>query len=172
MSFTRHHTLTLDAMDPNVSEYLRDKVGQAWELANPVAILRTKNDKAHELGLPLPSGAFLVQQDHSGRTMLLGEPALGDTAEDEKVELALGTASDVTIERRTVSRAKRQQKQELRLSNAGAEAVSLELRFNAWGSIRLSDADVPLGKEDGQPIFKLELLPGSSRTLRYTVRWD
>jgi hypothetical protein len=172
VGFTRIHTLTLQAMDPNVSDYLGDKVGQDWERANPVAILRTRNDKAHQLGLPLPSGAFLIQQDHEGRTMLLGEPALRDTAEDEKVELALGTVSDVTIERRTRSRSKRKQNQEVKLSNAGAESVSLELRFNVWGSIRLIDADAPLGKEDGQPIFKLELPPGSTRTLRYTVRWD
>lgn len=172
VDFTRIHTLTLAAMDPNVSEYLRDKVGHDWEVTNPVAILRTKNDKAHQLGLPLPSGAFLIQQDHAGRTMLLGEPALRDTAEDEKVELALGQASDVTVERRTTGRSKRKQKQELRLSNAGAETISLELRFNAWGSIRLTDANAPLAKEDGQPIFKLELPPGSTRTLRYTVRWE
>lgn len=172
VGFARIHTLTIAAMDPNVSDYLRDKVGQAWEVTNPVAILRTRNDKAHQLGLPLPSGAFLIQQDHAGRTMLLGEPALRDTSEDEKVELALGTASDVTIERRTTSRSKRKQKQELRLSNAGAETINLELRFNAWGSIRLDDADAPLGKEDGQPIFKLELPPNSARTLHYTVRWD
>lgn len=171
---TRHYILTLDAMDPNVSEYLDDKVGEDWETANPVAILRTKNDKAHQLGLPLPAGAFVIQQDHADRTMLLGEPALRDTAEDEKVELALGRASDVTIERRTRSRSKRKQNQEVRLSNAGSEPVALELRFNAWGSIRLTDAnkDAVLGKEDGQPIFKLELAPNSTRTIRYTVRWE
>jgi hypothetical protein len=172
VGFARIHALLLAAMDPNVSDYLNEKVGQDWEVSHPVTILRTKNDKENQLGLPLPSGAFLIQQEHAGRTMLLGEPALRDTAEDEKVELALGAASDVTIERRTRSRSKRKQNQEVRLSNAGTEAISLELRFNTWGSIRLEDADAPLGKEDGQPIFKLELPPGSSRTLRYTVRWN
>ena len=87
VGFERIYKLTYDAMDPGVSDNLDDKVCQDWEARTPTAILRTKNDKAHNLGLPLPSGAFVIAQDHDQRTMVLGEPTLRDTAEDEKVEL-------------------------------------------------------------------------------------
>lgn len=172
VGFERIYKLTYDAMDPNVSDNLEDTVGEDWEARTPTAILRTKNDKAHNLGLPLPSGAFVIAQDHAERTMVIGEPTLRDTAEDEKVELTLGPAPDVTIERRTRSRGKRHQKQEIKLSNAGAEPVRLELQFNAWGSIILDDADGTMVKQDGLPTFLLDLPPNSARTLRYTVRWQ
>ncbi len=54
------------------------------ENVGAVAMLRTFNDKAHNLGLPLPSGSFLIAQEQFGRTMLVGEPNLADTAEAEK----------------------------------------------------------------------------------------
>ncbi|MFM5884400.1 MAG: DUF4139 domain-containing protein [Novosphingobium sp.] len=172
VAFERIYALTLEAMDPGISDNLADKVGAVWEQRNPVAILRTKNDKVHGLGLPLPAGAFVIAQPQDRRTMLLGQPALRDTAEDEKVELPLGPASDVTIERRTRSRGKRFQNQEIKLSNAGAAAVRLELQFNSWGSIILDDAQGLLVKQDGLPTFKLDLAPGATQTLRYTVRWQ
>ncbi|MBS0475706.1 MAG: hypothetical protein JSR28_11265, partial [Proteobacteria bacterium] len=172
VGFERVYRVTFAAMDPNVSDYLKDKVGAQWEAGNPDAILRTRNDKAHNLGLPLPSGAFMISQDQGGRTMVIGQPNLRDTAEDEKVELTLGPAPDVTIERRTRSRGKRYQKQEVRISNAGAEPVALELRYNVWGAIVLDDADGALVKEDGLPTFKLNLAPNSTQTLHYTVRWQ
>ena len=172
VGFERVYKLVYDAMDPNVSENLDDKVGEDWETRNPTALLRTRNDKEHGLGLPLPSGAFVVAQDHAARTLVIGEPILRDTAEDEKVELALGSAPDVTVERRTRSRGKRHQKQEVRLTNAGAEPVQLELQFNAWGSIILDDADGTVTKQDGLPTFRLVLAPNSMQTLRYTVRWQ
>lgn len=172
VGFDRIYIVMFDGMDPNVSDNLEDKVGQEWETRSATAILRTKNDKAHNLGLPLPAGAFVISQDHAERSMVIGQPALRDTAEDEKVELALGDAPDVTVQRRTAGRGKRHQRQEIKVSNAGLEQVRLELKFNVWGSIILDDAGGLLTKEDGLPVFKLDLAPGSSQTLRYTVRWQ
>ncbi|MBS0483328.1 MAG: hypothetical protein JSR96_14515 [Proteobacteria bacterium] len=172
VGFERIYRVTFAAMDPNVSDYLNDRVGADWQRGNPEAILRTKNDKAHNLGLPLPSGAFVISQDQGQRTMMIGQPDLRDTAEDEKVELALGPAPDVTVERRTVSRGKRYQRQEIKISNAGAEPVTLELRYNVWGAIILDDADGTLTKQDGLPTFTLNLAPNSVQSLHYTVRWQ
>lgn len=172
VGFTRHATLTLEPLDPNVGEYLREPVGDNYEFHNPSTILRTRNNKAHGLGIPLPAGAILVDQAQAGRTMLLGEPSLRDTAEDEEIELALGAMPDVTIKRRTVSRSKQMQRQELALANASAQPVDLELRYSTYGTVRLNDADAPLGREDGQAIFKLRLAPNSERVVRYTVRWN
>lgn len=172
VGFTRHATLTLEPLDPNVGEYLSERVGDRYEVRNAATILRTRNDTAHGLGIPLPAGAFLIDQAQSGRTMLLGEPVLRDTAEDEKIELALGAAPDITLKRRTVSRGKRVQRQEVSVANASPEPVELELRYATYGTLRLDDADAPLGREDGQAIFKLRLEPNTTRVVRYTVRWD
>lgn len=170
--FERIYQATFDPLDPTVSEYLDEPLGGEAQQVNPVAVLRSRNDKAHQLGLPLPSGAFLVQQDHSGRTMLLGEPRLRDTAEDEKIELPLGPASDITAQRRTTKRTKRKQWQEVKLSNAGSEAVTLELRYRTYGSIRLVGQGAQVLREDGESLFRLTLEPNSAQTLKYTVSWD
>lgn len=141
--------------------------------AHPVAVLRTRNDKQHELGLPLPAGAFLVEQEQFGRPMIVGEPRLGDTAEDEKIELALGEALDVTVARKTTtlerdSRARFSD--EFTITNANPHEVTLELRFMAWGAERVVESSHPIVKEDGRQIVRLTLPANASTTLTTTVR--
>lgn len=151
-------------------------------------ILRTRNDKAHQLGLPLPAGAFLIEQDHAGRTMLVGEPSLADTADGEKVELKLGAAPDVTV-RRSVLQAdsplellgglstdlagrmkQKLQVQRVEVSNAGSAPIRFELKFDVYGAQRIVDADQPLDKEDGHPIFRLTVPANDSVVIRFGVQ--
>lgn len=139
---------------------------------NPATLLRSRNDKAHNLGLPLPAGSFVVEQAHGGRWLPVGQPLLRDTAEDEKIELPLNQASDVTVSRRTLRTGKRKQWQELTIANARAAPLVLELRFAVSGSMRIEQPGAPLTKRDGQPLFRLELAPNSRRALRYVVAWD
>ena len=151
-------------------------------------ILRTRNDKAHQLGLPLPAGAFLIEQDHGGRSMLVGEPSLADTADGEKVELRLGNAPDVKL-RRTMLRmdsppdlitpltgalAERvrtgKQVQRIEISNAGAAPIRFELKLQTYGAERIVDADHPVDKEDGRPIFRLTVPANDSVVILFGVQ--
>ncbi len=175
--FDRIYTVTL----PTSVWYRAD------ERRNAEVLLRTRNDKAHQLGLPLPAGAFLIEQAHAGRMMLVGEPDLRDTAEDEKVELRLGEAPDVNL-RRTVlhsdsppdllaglsdmltTRVKQgKQVERVEIANAGSAPISFELKYDVSGSQRLDQADHPLDKEDGHPIFRLTVPANQTVTLHYTV---
>lgn len=154
---------------------------------NAAPVLRTRNDKAHMLGLPLPAGSFLVEQDQFGRTMLVGEPTLKDTAEDEKVELNLGTAPDVTVVR-TVLRAKGdeasilalspalrarlasgKQVQRVQVSNAGTAPIAFEVKYYTAGAERIVDADQALVQIDGRPTFRLTVPANQTVTLHYSV---
>lgn len=154
-----------------------------------VALLRTRNDKQHKLGLPLPAGSFVVEQEHRGRTMLLGQPMLRDTAEGEKLELMLGAARDVTARRRTLHRGPKAEGadpadltpamlalwrngsrvEEFTLSNASDHPLRLELKLQLYGTAKLRRASLPLDKEDGQPIFRIDLPANSLTRLHYTV---
>lgn len=132
-------------------------------------MVRTHNDKAHQLGLPLPAGAILFEQNQFGRMMLVGEPELADTAEDEKIELPLGTSSDLTIARRTLNRDGKLEDAEVTISNAGSADLVLELRVPLWGGQKLTSTDHPAEQRDGQPLFVLKIPAGEKVIVRFTV---
>lgn len=174
----RIYTLQLPAMNTG---------GESTSTA--VALLRTRNDKDHKLGLPLPAGSFVVEQEQETRAMLVGQPVLRDTAEGEKVELPLGLAPDVTATRRTLSRGSNGHSEEpaglgsdlltrwrsgtsveqFELRNAADHPVRFELKLQLFGAQRISKADQPLEKADGQPIFRVEIPAGGTVRLNYTV---
>ena len=139
------------------------------ENVSAVAMLRTVNDKAHNLGLPLPSGSFLIEQDQFGRTMLVGEPNLADTAEAEKIELTLGEAPDITVTRKTLRRGNKDQDTEVTISNAGASAIAFELDLNLGGTQRITKFDRSFGKRNGRPLYVLSVPANGTVTLNFTT---
>ena len=139
------------------------------ESVGAVAILRTVNDKAHNLGLPLPSGSFLIEQEQFGRIMLVGEPSLADTAEAEKIELVLGQAPDITVIRKTLRRGTKDQDTEVTISNAGAGAIAFELELNVWGAQRITKSDPAFGKRNGRPLYVLSVPANGTVTLNFTT---
>lgn len=177
--FERIYTLTTPA-----SNYYSPE-----QVFGTVALLRTRNDKNHKLGLPLPDGAFVVEQDHWGRTMLVGQPNLRDTAEGEKIELMLGNAPDITATRRTLHRDAKAagpepaqlsgdmlglwragtSVEEIEVSNASDQPVRYELKLQLYGTTKVRRASLPVDKEDGRPIFRIDIPANSAVRLHYTV---
>ena len=141
----------------------------ADERTSGMRMVRTHNDKAHQLGLPLPAGSILFEQNQFGRTMLVGEPTLADTAEDEKIELPLGVASDLTIQSKTLRRDAKSQDAEVTISNAGAADLMLELKVPLYGGQKLGKADRPFERRNGQPLFLLKVPAGETLTLHLSV---
>ncbi|MXP29915.1 hypothetical protein GRI58_13965 [Porphyrobacter algicida] len=154
-------------------------------------VLRTKNDAAHHLGLPLPSGRVAVLQGGSVRPLLLGNAGIRDTAVQEKIELQLGDAPDVEIRHTLESREITERSvttlplvpgaiwlrrvspsliHRVEVSNAGATAVTLELKTMVEPSDQIVRADHPVSNEDGFPVFRLRLLPHGSRVIRYVTQ--
>lgn len=150
-------------------------------------LLRTRNDKASQLGLPLPAGSFLVEQEQSGRAMLVGEPELADTAVGEKIELRLAPAPDVTVTRTVLAASKDrtqvpmlsaalfdrlskgEQVQRLQIANAGAVPIQLEVKYYTAGAQRLADADRPLDKVDGRYVLRVEVPANDKLVIHYAV---
>ena len=160
--FERIHTAAISAFS----------YGEGMERPQVGVILRTKNDKEHQLGLPLPSGAFVIAQDHWGRTMLIAEPSLKDTAEDEKIELAAGNAPDVSVVRRTLRNKDGKNWVEVEISNAAPHAILFELKVPIYGSGKITDADAKWGKADGVPLFAMNIPANGSVTLHYSATSD
>ncbi|HEY1562237.1 MAG TPA: hypothetical protein VGF71_15330 [Caulobacteraceae bacterium] len=150
-------------------------------------ILRTRNDKANHLGLPLPAG-HLELFDHAGNEELLaGQADVRDTAEGEDVELKVGLAPDVQVRQtRLAYRAgepeltfltpelllalhKGRVVEEAEITNAGAAPAPFELRLQTWNALHVSDADQPMGMKDGRPIFRLTVPANGRVKVRYAV---
>ena len=148
--------------------------GMATQQVAATALIRTVNDKAHQLGLPLPAGALVIDQQQFGRTMVVGQPSLADRAEGDKVELALGSASDVTVTRRVIAAAgphdaRRREAQQIEIANAMPVALAFELKLPVQGSDRIVDADHPVAMIDGVPTIHVTVPANQGSVLRYAV---
>ena len=135
---------------------------------NTTAMLRTRNDKQHALGLPLPAGAFLIDQLQFGRPMVLAEPPLRDTAIDEKIELMIGTVSDVTVEHRCLRNEHPKYAMETTISNAGANSIQFELVIENGVEMKITDSTVPVIERDGVRMMIVTIPAESSVVLGYT----
>lgn len=142
-----------------------------------LATLSFGNRKADGLGQPLPGGRVRVFE-HDGA--LLGEAMLAHTPAGAKVELDLGTAFDLTAERRRedfrLDRAARQMTERVAivLRNARDEAASVRVieSLPRWSEWEIVDAAAKWDKRDAQRIaFDVTVPAGGETTVVYTVRY-
>jgi hypothetical protein len=150
-------------------------------------LLRTKNDLAHHLGLPLPSGQVAVFSLAKGRLLLTAETPLRDTATDEDVELRLGDSPDVQVKQTRLSFNANAPEvtpltpelalayqsgraiEEVEITSARGEPTPFELRLVTYGGLHVTDADQSMGLKDGRPIFRLTLPAHGAVKVRYAV---
>jgi hypothetical protein len=151
------------------------------------ATLRTRNDKANHLGLPLPSGRVSVVEHLHGTPLLLKEVNIRDLAVNEDVEIDMGESADVelrvVLEERTVGsdHARRiplvpgvvalreeQVSPVLRfeVTNARAADAQLELVLPPLEGGRIVRADHKLSSKNGQPMFRLTVPANGTATVR------
>ena len=149
-------------------------------------LLRTKNTKANNLGLPLPSGRVSVYRGQSYERQLQSESTLRDLAEGQELEIGLGKSADVqvseVIETSRVDSAhastiplvpgilnlrsvRVSDIKRVQISNARGSAVRFELRLPR--EERLVRADHPAASKDGRPIFRLTIPPQGRVTVRF-----
>jgi len=146
--------------------------------------LRTRNDTAHHLGLPLPSGqvaSFITSND---TTVLLDEVPLHDTAVDEEIELPVGTSPDVQIKavkEKTnvytrppfmagVVRFKSSLVDDvnrIEIQNATPAEIQVELRLQLPEGTQVIAADAATSSRGGRPLFKLPVPANRTATVRY-----
>jgi hypothetical protein len=150
--------------------------------------LRTRNDTAHHLGLPLPSGRVDAFYERGDTPLLVGESPLRDIAVDEELEIDLGDAPDVevtsAVEHVTLDLTTLQQLplipgvSDLRsasvdavnridISNARKSPVSIELRLQLPDGARLVRADHVPTTHNGRPAFRLTIPAGGRAIIRY-----
>jgi hypothetical protein len=153
-------------------------------------VLRTVNDAAHHLGLPLPSGSLGVFASRQGERLLLHESGMRDLALQEDLEIELGVAPDVQVALVHANldagsaaaqlppwvpgvaprRALRERLERVEISNARAEPIRIELSVSDDGS-EVSRADHPIRLQNGRPTFRVTVPAGSSAVVVYLLRY-
>ena len=151
--------------------------------------LRTRNDRAHGLALPLPSGQVASFVTRGSATLLVAEAPLRDIAVDEELEIGLGESHAVEVqaehERRTIASkakvesfpllpgvthfesAKVDDVSRVRVSNARGTSIRFELSIELRDGVQLIGADHPVGSRNGYPLFELTIPAGARETIRY-----
>jgi hypothetical protein len=156
--------------------------------ARPLSkVLRTRNDRAHHLALPLPSGRVAVFYEHGNVPLLMSEAPLRDVAVDEEFEIDIGAAPDVevtsTIEDWKVNLEKQKvvplipgvslrstevsAVNRIEINNARNVPTLVELRLLLADGARLVRADHPAGSRNGHPTFTLTVPAQGTATVRY-----
>jgi hypothetical protein len=132
-------------------------------------ILRTRNDKEHHLGLPLPSGQVAAFYEHDGVPLLVNEAPLRDIAEKEELEIALGESPDVRLKVTKERTSDARHVARLEISNARGTPVSAELSLVLPDGYELVRADHTPTKRNGHPTFRLTIPANETATIRFQL---
>lgn len=158
-------------------------------------ILRTQNDKANNLGVPLPSGRVAVfETAGSGaatRKLLAGETSLRDLAVNEETEFKLSGGPAVQVRQTTESRerpdppppgvkgqtirtgARFNLVDRVEITNAHPFPIEAEVEVYIDGGEELVRADREPERKNGRPLFRITVPANESVEFRYqTVYYE
>jgi len=140
-------------------------------------VLKFVNSKGEGLGIPLPEGRTRVfKPDTDGSMILLGEDRIKHTPTDEKVELNIGYAFDITPEEKVVDYQKisdrvEERSYETKVRNHKKENVTVIVKKHLAGDWTILKSSIPYTKEDASTItFSVPVKAGSETVLSYRVR--
>ena len=129
-------------------------------------ILKTENKTENGLGLPLPSGQAMIFEESNFGPLLAGEAALRDRAIGEKVELLVGTASDVRMVVTQISERKYQKGYKVTITNARSEPINaeIEIPFDLRGKPK------GIRKVDGMPTWISTVLANGEMSFEFNLK--
>lgn len=145
------------------------------------ASLQFDNNKAHQLGIPMPAGRVRVnvhnKQDNSME--FVGEDLIGHTPKNERIELTLGQAFDVTGSRTQTDFISEKngvtETFEIHLSNQKEHEITVHVvePMYRWSNWRIIDSTHPYSKTQAHLIqFEVTLKPESKKTMKYSVKYE
>jgi len=146
--------------------------------------LRFDNTLANGLGKPLPLGMVSLRQSQGGAVsgeLFIGARTVRDVAVGEPFELSLGQAPDVTVRElptalKTVGFFHKRVRISLAMTavNDKDAPVVVELRHARRGAagFRVVEESQPHALKSGDPIWRVELQPGETKDVTFTVEAD
>jgi hypothetical protein len=163
----------------------------AWSeesLKGTERVLLTRNDAAHQLGIPLPAGQISTFTQAGDTPFLLSQAGLRDIAVGENFEIDAGRAADVQArsvrERRLpparvaqipllpgidVRSAVFSEVFRIEVTNSRRTAVTFEARITEGDGFALLRSTVTPFLRNGYRVMRVEVPAGSMVTLRYQI---
>lgn len=144
------------------------------------ATLNFTNAKEAGLGIPLPDGKMRVFDDTTGRTTFLGETQLQRLSAEEKAEVPLGSAFDITGKREQeeyeMDQARKIIKETIRitLNNRSKNDVTIDVEENLYRSpnAQVIEKTHEFQRIDANSIrFPVAVKAGKEAVVRYTVKY-
>lgn len=139
--------------------------------------LSFRNDDAAKLGIPLPAGIVRVyQSDDRGNLILLGEDRIQHTPKNERVQLDVGNAFDITAHRiqtdfQRISNRVYESAFAITLRNHKDKRVTVEVREPVGGSWKMLKSNFPAKKLNASTVeFDVPVAAGGTAKLTYRVR--
>lgn len=145
----------------------------------PVTYLHFENEAENHLGMPLPAGLVRVyERDSAGRIQFAGEQTVRHTAAGEDVVLSLGDAVDIGVQYEQtdfvaegLAEKTFESAQEIRLTNAKAEPVTVRIAEKFPGSAKIIEESLPYDAFSGLEAHWLVEVPANGEAvLSYRVR--
>lgn len=131
--------------------------------------VRTRNDTANGLGLALPGGSVRILAEHAGQALIAGQGRLDDRAINDRLEIAIASSSQVTVEQHVTHRARTARSVAVTVSNANRFAVQFVGTFRQTPAGSIRNASSPLGIEDGHRLWAVRVPAHGRVTLRYRI---
>ncbi len=147
-----------------------DKFDDEW--THPSLYYHLRNDKAHGLGLPIPGGSYLVEQDQIGLSMVVDETRGSDRAVGEVIGIAGPENADLSWRQRLVEVRKEGTRlvrsYVIEVRNASARpAVFWATPDGAPNLVRASS--LPLVSEQGRQRWRLEVPANGAAQLSFSA---
>ena len=146
----------------------------------PLVLIEFKNDKASNMGMPLPAGSVKVfQRDSSGSLQMLGEAGINHTPRDEKISLPVGRSFDIVAERKRsnfewLGRKRPQDGTrevfEIEVRNRKETAETVNVIERSWGEWAITKTSDKWEKLDSNTFeWVVTLKPGEVKKITYTL---
>ncbi|MDQ8028697.1 MAG: hypothetical protein REJ23_08205 [Brevundimonas sp.] len=150
------------------------------EPQTPQLLLRLRNQTRDGLGAPLPGGGVALMESREGRAIFAGQARFDDRAVGLPVELAFGTAMDLTVSHK-VEAAEGGDAQRLRqtftvtIRNDKPERVEVEIvpgESQQRGFRIVESSQRPVITDGGLPAWRIRMpANGGVQTLTYTIEY-
>lgn len=167
----------------NYGAAMTDQGFGATQRGEAGAFLEFENRETNRLGIPLPGGRVRVSQASAdGAQEFIGEDLIQHTARNETIRLKLGTAFDISGERRQLSYSYDEKARtitetievEVRNGKKTPAEVTVREYLYRWSGWAITGNSQAFDKRDAQTVdFAVKLPAEGKQTVRYTVtyRW-
>lgn len=142
-------------------------------------LLEFENSEEGGLGRALPAGKVrMYKEDSASDLQFIGEDRIDHTPKDEDVELYLGNAFDVTVERtktdvRKLTERVREEDYELSIRNHKDDDVTVRLVEHPYGYWTVTQSTHEFEKTEANRMeFEIPVEPDGEVVVRYTIRYE